>query len=388
MIIARIEGPTPVLRTPAFCCDQLIALQNQLQLLILCYSCGIYTDHRGIDLMDLRDTFSLSLRTRLNCVHAAMLIGVLFVGLASAQNSSNGKGTPAPTPPVTITDPGDTPLKIQTDLVTLTLTVHDKWGRYVSNLTRKHFSVFEDGVEQEISFFSDADAPASIGIVYDISGSMGAGKILRSRRALERFMLTSHPSDEYSLITFNDKVRLLADRTRDHNEVLDKLLLFRPGGNTAFYDGVYLGVDRVMRGSHAKRALLVISDGQDNNSRYSFGEMRRFLKEADVIIYAIGISDGRGGLDAAGEGFLKQLSEATGGRAFFPGLTDGSFDEVCERIALELRHQYSIGYVPTDFRLDGKWRRLQVKVAPLRGMPRLSVRARKGYYATPISPVK
>ncbi len=335
--------------------------------------------------MDFRDTFPLSLRTRLIVFPASILIGVLLIGLSTAQDSSSVQGIPAPTPPVTITDPDDAPLKVQTDLVTLTLTVHDKWGRYVSNLTKKHFSVFEDGVEQEISFFSDADAPASIGIVYDISGSMGSGKILRSRTALERFMLTSHPSDEYSLITFNDKVRLLADRTRDHNVVLDKLSFVKPGGSTAFYDGVYLGVDRVMRGSHAKRAVLVISDGQDNNSRYSFGEMRRFLKEADVIIYAIGISDG-GGLDYAGEGFLKQLSEATGGRAFFPGLKDGSFDEICERIALELRHQYSIGYVPKDFRQDGKWRRLKVKVAPPRGMPRLSVRARKGYYATPALP--
>lgn len=337
--------------------------------------------------MDLRDTATLSLRTRLNYFPAAILIGVVFVALSYAQNSSTGKGTPGPTPPVTITDPDETPLKVQTDLVTLTLTVHDNWGRYVSNLTKGHFSVLEDGVEQKISFFSDTDAPASIGIVYDISGSMGSGKILRSRRALERFMLTSHPSDEYSLITFNDKVRLLADRTRDNNEVLDKLSLLRPGGNTAFYDGVYLGVDRVMRGSHAKKALLVISDGQDNNSRYSYGEMRRFLKEADVIIYAIGISDVRG-FDDAGRGFLKQLSEATGGRAFFPGLSDGSFDEICERIALELRHQYSIGYVPTDFRQDGKWRSLKVKIAPPRGMPRLSVRTRKGYYATPIVPGK
>jgi Ca-activated chloride channel family protein len=335
----------------------------------------------------LRHNFPASLPFRFQCFYAAILIGVIFVGLTSAQNSATGKGTPTATPPSTITDRDDTPLKVQTDLVTITLTVHDNWGRYVSGLTRKHFSVFEDGVEQEISFFSDADAPASIGIVYDISGSMGSGKILRSRKALERFMLTSHPSDEYSLITFNDRVRLLADRTRDNNEVLDKLSLIRPGGNTAFYDGVYLGVDRVMRGSHAKRALLVISDGQDNNSRYSYGEMRRLLKEADVIIYAIGISDGSG-FDDAGQGFLKQLSEATGGRAFFPGLSDGSFDEICELIALELRHQYSIGYVPTDFRLDGKWQSLKAKVAPPRGMPRLSVRARKGYYATPVSPVK
>src|SRR5687768_11762310 len=130
---------------------------------------------RYFDPTDVLHTFPLSLRTRLDWFPAAILIGVIFVAVISAQNSSSGKGTPAPTPPPTITDSDDTPLKVQTDLVTLTLTVHDQWRRYVSNLNKKHFSVFDDGVEQEISFFSDVDAPASIGIVYDISGSMGSG---------------------------------------------------------------------------------------------------------------------------------------------------------------------------------------------------------------------
>ena len=333
--------------------------------------------------MDLRDNFQLSFRTPLHMIASLAVILVVAGGSLLAQDKP--KATTAPTPPIT-TDPDDAPLRIQTDLVTLTLTVQDDWGRVVSNLSKKHFSVFEDGVEQEISFFEDVDAPASIGIIYDVSGSMGGGKIQRSRRALQRFMLTSHPSDEYSLITFSDKVQLLADRTRDIDSVLDKLTLVKPGGNTAFYDGVYLGADRVMRGSHNKKALLIISDGIDNSSRYTFNEMRRFLKESDVIIYGIGIyGDGDRG---AGESALTRLAESTGGRAFFPGFTDGSFDEICERIALELRHQYSIGYVPKDFRQDGKWRRLKVRVNPPRGMPRLSVRARAGYFATPLIPKK
>lgn len=333
--------------------------------------------------MDLRDIFLLAFRTppRFQLYRLNVFLALFFFWAASSVPAQDKpKATPVPTPP-TITDPDDAPLRVQTDLVTLTLTVQDTWGRVVSNLTKKHFSVFEDGVEQEISFFEDVDAPASIGIIYDVSGSMGSGKIQRSRRALERFMLTSHPSDEFSLITFSDKVQLLADRTRDINAVLDKLTLVKPGGNTAFYDGVYLGTDRVMRGSHNKKALLIISDGMDNNSRYTFNEMRRFLKESDVIIYGIGIY---GNGDGGGEGALTRLAESTGGRAFYPGLTDGSFDEICERIALELRHQYSIGYVPKDFRQDGKWRRLKVKVNPPRGMPRLSVRAREGYFATPV----
>lgn len=336
--------------------------------------------------MDLRGIVQFSLRTPRRyylCFLIPFTILVLSADLTSAQEKVPAKATPTPTPTVA-TEPDDAPLKVQTDLVTLTLTVHDKWGRYVSHLSKKHFTVFEDNIEQEIVFFSDTDSPASVGIIYDVSGSMSKDKIGLSRRALERFMLTSHPSDEYSVIAFNDKVRLLADRTRDPKVVLDSLSLAKTGGNTALYDGVYLGLDRVQRGSHKKRALIIISDGLDNNSRYSYAEMRRFLKEADVIIYAVGVYGSGSGVE--GHPFLQQLSEATGGKAFFA--SDGGLDEIFERIALELRHQYSIGYIPKDFQLDGKWRRLKVKITPPRGLPKLSVRAREGYYATPVLPDK
>ncbi len=333
--------------------------------------------------MYLRGIVELSFSRLRNAPAASSLLalGLLFI-LTTHSSVAQEKPppSPAPTPPV-IADPDDGPLRVQTDIVTLTLTVHDKWTRYVSNLSKKHFRVFEDNVEQEIVFFSDVDAPASIGIVYDVSGSMSSGKIALSRRALERFMMTSHPSDEYSVIAFNDKVRLLADRTRDPNLVLGSLSNIKTGGNTALYDAVYLGIDRVSRGSHNKKAIIIISDGMDNNSRYSFSEMRRFMKEADVIIYAVGI-----GVEYEGYPVLRQLAEATGGKAFYG--TDGSLDELFERIALELRNQYSIGYIPKDFQPDGKWRNLKVTVTPPRGMPRLSVRARKGYFATPALPNK
>ncbi len=310
---------------------------------------------------------------------ACLLVGAAFLtGLAASQNSVPATANPTPTPPVIVDPDDDGPLKVQTDLVTLTLTVHDKWGRYVSNLSKKHFQVFEDNIQQDIVFFSDTDAPASVAIVYDVSGSMNGEKISRSRRALERFIATSHPSDEYSVIAFNDKVRLLADRTRDPRVVLDSLSMVKTGGNTALYDAVYLGMDRVSRGSHKKRAVIIISDGMDNNSRYSYQEMRRYMKEADVIIYAAGVY----GSEYEGHPFLEQLSESTGGKAYFA--TDGSLDEIFERIALELRHQYSIGYVPKDFNPDGKWHKLKVKINPPRGMPKLSVRSREGYYATPL----
>ncbi len=289
---------------------------------------------------------------------------------------------PQPTPPP-VED--DTPINIKTDLVTLTLTVTDYYGRYVSGLTKDAFTVIDNGEEQELTFFSDSDAPVSIGILFDVSGSMSGEKIRKARNALERFINTSHPSDEYFLIAFNSRAQLLMDRTRDGEAVLQKLTLVEPKSNTALYDACYLGVERVTRGAHQKKALLIISDGQDNSSRYNFKEVRRMLKESDVTIYSVGVMDGRdaGSMQGMqGQAFLDELSNVTGGKSFYPN-TNVELDEIFERIALELRHQYSVGYTPKNFQPDGKWHKVKVKVKPPRGLPRLTVRNREGYYATP-----
>jgi len=292
--------------------------------------------------------------------------------------------SPSSTPPIP-EDPGTAPIKVKTDLVTLTLTVTDPFGRYVSGLGKSNFQISDNNQDQEITYFSDSDAPVSLGIVFDISGSMNSSKIARARKALERFVATSHPSDEYFLIAFNNRAQLLMDRTRDGDAVVRKLTLVQPKNNTALYDAVYLGVEKVTRGAHQKRALLIISDGQDNASRYNFGEVRRLMKESDVVTYAVGILD-RGDtssmLGMQGQAFLDELTSVTGGKSFYPQ-TDVEMDEIFERIALELRHQYSIGYIPKDFQTDGKWRKVKVKVKPPRGLPRLTVRGREGYYATP-----
>jgi Ca-activated chloride channel family protein len=219
---------------------------------------------------------------------------------------------------------------------------------------------------------------------------MSGDKIQKARKALSRFINTSHPSDEYFLIGFNSRAQLLLDRTRDGDAVLQKLTLVSPKQNTALYDAVYLGIERVTRGSHQKRALLIISDGQDNASRYNFGEVRRLMKESDVITYAVGIIDAG---DAAsqvgmqGQAFLDELTSVTGGKSFYP-TSDVELDEIFDRISIELRHQYSIGYTPKDFQPDGKWRKVKVRVKPPRGLPRLTVRSREGYYATPASDLR
>ncbi|HEY0458206.1 MAG TPA: VWA domain-containing protein [Pyrinomonadaceae bacterium] len=302
--------------------------------------------------------------------------------------------TPTPTPQTqqqqVVEDVDNRPEKVRTDLVTLTLTVTDIYGRYVSGLGKNAFTVMDNGQEQEITFFSDTDAPVSLGILFDVSGSMSGEKIGKARRALERFISTSHPNDEYFLIAFNNRAQLLLDRTRDGDAVLQKLTLVKPKENTALYDACYLGIEKVTRGSHQKKAMLIISDGQDNSSRYNFGEVRRLLKESDVVVYAVGIMDGRDAGSAEGmqgQAFLDELTSVTGGKAFYPS-TDVEMDEIFERIALELRHQYSIGYTPKDFQPDGKWHKVKVKVKPPRGLPRLTVRNREGYYATPATSYK
>src|SRR6266481_6251924 len=170
------------------------------------------------------------------------------------------------------------PIITNTDLVSFNVTVTDIYGRFVSGLSKNAFSIFDEKSQRDITFFSDEDAPVSVGILFDVSGSMSGDKVHRARDDLSHFIQTSHDRDEYFLIGFNSRAQLLMDRTRDGQAVLDKLTFVQTKNNTALYDACYLGVERVQRGAHPKRALLLISDGQDNNSRYTFNEVKRLLK--------------------------------------------------------------------------------------------------------------
>jgi Ca-activated chloride channel family protein len=303
-------------------------------------------------------------------------------GSNKAQPQTTTTGGRAPSQVARTAANGEDRYVVNADLITLTVTVTDMYGRFVTGLSKKAFSIFDDKTEQEISFFSDEDAPVSLGVIFDVSGSMSGDKVSRAREALSRFIDTSHQSDEYFLIGFNSRAQLLLDRTRDSDALMDKLTFIDTKGQTALYDAAYLGVEKVTRGTHQKRAVLLISDGQDNSSRYTFSELRRLLKETDVIIYAIGIVDGHddGSLGMAGRAILEELAGVSGGKAFFPG-TSAEMNDTFERIALELRTQYSIGYRPSNFANDGKWHKLKVKVQPPRGMSRLFVRSKEGYYA-------
>lgn len=317
-------------------------------------------------------------------VLSRFLIVAGFSVVCALSVAAQQTAAPSPTPPPDgqIVD-DKTPLFVNTDLVTMNVTVTDLYGRFVSGLKKGAFTIYDENKEQEIEFFSDEDAPVSVGILFDVSGSMSGEKIGKARQALSKFIGTSHPMDEYFLIAFNKRAQLLLDRTRNGDAVLDKLTYVQPKDNTALYDAVYLGVDRVTRGTHQKRAMIIISDGQDNSSRYTFSDVRKQLKESDVTVYGIGIlggSDYSGPDGIRGQAFLDELTSVTGGRSFYPQ-TNVEMDEIFERIALELRHQYSIGFRPQNFVNDGKYRKLKVKVKPPRGLPRLFVRSKEGYFA-------
>lgn len=301
-------------------------------------------------------------------------------GEAVPSQSDPAPAKAQPTPPEI-----DGPVIVHTDLITLTVTVTDTYGRYVSGLGKGAFTVLDDKKPQEITYFSDDDSPVSVGVIFDLSGSMSGDKVKRARDALSKFIQTSHNSDEYFLIAFNSRAQLLLDKTRDGNSVLDKLTFVQTKNQTALYDACYLGVEKVQRGTHPKRALLLISDGQDNNSRYTFNELRRLLKESDVTLYGVGIlsgSDAGSSMGMDGQGILDELASVSGGKAFFPR-SAAEMDDIFEQIALELRHQYSIGYKPDNFVNDGRWHKVKVKVTPPRGLPKLFVRTKEGYYAVP-----
>ena len=275
------------------------------------------------------------------------------------------------------------PLSTSTDLVTFNVTVTDAYGRFVSGLKQNAFTVFDDKNQQNIAFFSDDDAPVSVGIVFDTTGSMSGEKVQRAKNALSHFMDTSDQRDEYFLVTLQGgRAFLTMDRTRDSKALLEKLTFVQAKGNTAFYDGVYLAADRVQHGTYPKRVVLVISDGQDNSSRYTFNDLRKELKESDVAIYCVGIEEfGGGSLAIEGASILDEIAGVSGGKAFYPH-SSAEMEDIFEQIALEVRHQYAIGYRPVDFLANGLWHKIKVKVSPPRGMPRLFVRNKEGYFAT------
>jgi Ca-activated chloride channel family protein len=299
-------------------------------------------------------------------IHPLSLLAVISVLCLSLQLS--GQGRPVQTTPV---------FRAEVETVFVKVSVSDPLNRFVTGLEKEHFKVYEDKVEQAITHFSQQTAPISAGFIFDVSGSMkDNNNIKKAKAAIARFFQSGNPDDEFFLITFNQSTKLVQSFTDDSSTVQNEAAMQKPGGRTALYDAVYMGLDQVKHGKNEKKALILITDGEDNSSRYTPSEVREFAKESDVQIYGIG-EEGKLGY---GRYEIQNIVNLTGGRSFFPN-NFNELDYYIDLVHAELRNQYVLGYVPTNKVHDGKWRRIRVKLDAPEGLPKLIVHAKEGYYA-------
>jgi len=307
---------------------------------------------------------------------------VLFAPLYWGQ--SQGPVVPRSKPAERIEPAPKANIRIDSTLVLIPVTVTDPMNRFVTGLEKENFKIFEDKKEQSISQFSSEDAPLSIGVIFDCSGSMGH-KLEKSRLAVAQFFKTANPEDEFFLVQFNDSADLIQPFTRNLEEIQNRLTFTQSKGRTALLDAIYLGLHEMKKAKNARKALLVISDGGDNSSRYTETEIRNLVKEADVQIYAIGIYEaiaarGRTPEEASGQGLLTDIAEVTGGRQY-PVDNVNELPDIAGKVGVELRNQYVIGYTPQNLDRDGKYRRVQVKLVQPHGLPTLRPFYKLGYYA-------
>jgi Ca-activated chloride channel homolog len=272
-------------------------------------------------------------------------------------------------------------IKVDVNLVLLSVTITDLMNRPVTGLEKDNFKVFEGKEQQDIRHFSGEDVPVSLGVIFDTSGSMSS-KFDRAREAVGEFFKTANPQDEFFMIAFSDKPKELSDFTSSVEDIQGKLLYTMPKSRTALLDAIYLGISKMRQAKYQRKALLIISDGGDNRSRYTEGEIKSLVKEGDTLIYAIGVYDHYFPTEEErlGPQLLDDVTELTGGRAF---TLDNPNDlaDVATKIGIELRNQYVLGYRPKNLVPDGKWHKVKVKLVPPKGLPRLQVHAKAGYYA-------
>ena len=275
-------------------------------------------------------------------------------------------------------------IRVDTNLVLVPVTVTDPMNRFVTGLDKENFKIFDEKKEQTVTQFSSEDAPLSVGVIFDCSGSMGR-KLEKSRLAVTQFFKTANPDDEFFLVQFNDTANLIQPFTTNLEEIQNRLTFTQSKGQTALLDAIYLGLHEMKKAHNARKALLLISDGGDNNSRYTEAEVKNLVKEADVQIYAIGIYEngsgrGRTPEEAAGPALLTEIAEQTGGRQYSVDNLN-ELPDIAAKIGVELRNQYILGYIPQGQAHDGKYHHLKVTLVQPRNMPVLRPFFRQGYYA-------
>jgi Ca-activated chloride channel homolog len=304
---------------------------------------------------------------------------VLALGCASGQVAIESRAkAPIPQEP----RPPST-LRSDLNLVLVPVSVCDPTNKPVTGLEREHFKIFDDRVEQTLTHFAMDDEPVAVGLVFDISGSMGP-KLRTARLAASQFFKTANPEDEFFLVEFNDTPKLVTPLTPDFEEIQNQLTFAQSKGRTALLDAIMLAMHEMKRSNKKRKALLIISDGGDNSSRYTEGEIRSAVRESDVIIYTIGVYEpfgarGRTPEESSGPGLLTDLAEQTGGRHFPADLNE--LPDISAKIGIELRNRYVLGYSPTSAVRDGRYHKVEVKVVQPKGLPKLTAHWRTGYYA-------
>jgi Ca-activated chloride channel family protein len=270
-------------------------------------------------------------------------------------------------------------LRIDTTLVLVPVEVSDRLNRPVNGLERENFQLFDDQVEQKIVTFVMEDDPIAVCLVFDISGSMAAA-LGEMRHAAAQFFKTANPGDEFCLVEVSSLAQLAVPLTQNAADVDYKLMSSQGGGSTALLDGIYLALNAVRKSKNLRKALVIISDGGENHSRYTPGEVKNAVVESDALVYAIGTFGTSAGSNYGTDGILlKVLTEQTGGRMFpAVGLSLGDF---ADKIVIDLRNRYLLGYVPSNAARDGRYHHIAVKLTPPRGLPKIKAHWRTGYYA-------
>ncbi len=282
----------------------------------------------------------------------------------------------APRPvPVGVRAP-ENALRVTSQRVVVPVTVLDGKGAPVLGLSRDRFRLFEDGVEQTIQTLGQDDAPVSIGIVFDASRSMEP-KLAQAREAVAELFADSMPNDEFHLVEFNSSPRLLCDLTKDTKEVRRALDTVKAQGWTALFDGIMLATKKMRAATNSRRALVILSDGGDNFSRYQESEVRSYLREAGVVVFAVTLGGGPAATHETRH--LRRLSRETGGWAYGVGDLE-KMAGVVRAIGKAIRTQYTLTYAPVNTPSDGKFHRIAIQLAPPKD-PGLAASWRDGYYA-------
>jgi len=274
------------------------------------------------------------------------------------------------------------PLRVDVDLVLVPVTVTDLMNRPVLGLHQQDFKIYENNDRQQIQYFSAEEAPISVGLLLDVSKSM-TNKFVTERAAAEEFFKNANPQDDYFVITFADKPTLLTSSIASLEDVQETLASDTPDGHTALLDAVYMAMARMRSARYKRRALLIISDGADNHSRYGLRDVRKLVEEADVDVYAIGIFDSllfRSFEELMGKRWLREITDVTGGQTVAASGLE-KVPEMAAGVSRQMRNQYVIGYRPHNLGRDGKWRKIKVDVAPTSVTAKVQTRYKKGYVA-------